>query len=264
MDNFSKHDVLTLAAALAFYTALSLAPLLIITLYCVSLLGENSQQELMAQLQGLLGQQATEAIKSIIESSEERPHLGSIAGLISTIFLIFTASGVFAQLQSSLNVIFDAQAKATKGMWGYLRKRLLSMGMVITLGFLALVSLIMSSVLSYFFTNEGMLWEVLNFVVSTGVFTFIFALVLKYLPDLHIKWKGALYGGFTTALLFTIGKTLIGLYLGKSAVGSSYGAAGSLVVLLTWVYYSGAIVFTGAEITRLLARPKTPDQQQPA
>lgn len=251
---FSGHDLMTLAAALAFYTALSLAPLLVILLSVIGLMGENSQDQLVQQIQGLMGSQASEAVRGIIESADKRPTAGSIAGVLSVLALLFSASGVFAQLQASLNVIWEAQGKAAKGAWGWIRKRLLSMGMVITLGFLAMVSLLTSTILSFFFQGDGgALISIVNTLVSIAVFSFIFALVHKYLPDADLTWKNAFVGGTVTAVLFTIGKSLIGLYLGKSAVGSSYGAAGSLVVLLAWVYYSGVIVFTGAEITRILA-----------
>jgi membrane protein len=256
-SNFSKHDVLTLSAALAFYTTLSLAPLLVIVLSIASLLGQDSQTQLINQIHALLGDQAASAIDAIIDSSKERPELRSGAGIASVVLLLFTAGGVFAQLQSSLNVIFETTAKASAGAWGWFRKRLLSMGMVITLGFLALVSLILSTVLSFILNQEGQLWQIVNFIVTIAVFSGLFAMILKYLPDIKITWKSALWGGFVTAILFSIGKTLIGLYLGKSAVGSAYGAAGSLVVLLTWVYYSGIILFLGAEITKLQVVPES-------
>ena len=265
LSNFSKHDVLTLSAALAFYTTLSLAPLLVIVLSIASLMGESSQHQLINQIHGLLGDQAATAIDAIIESSKDRPELRSVAGIMSVVLLLFTAGGVFAQLQSSLNVIFETTAKAGVGMWGWLRKRLLSMGMVLTLGFLALVSLVISSILSFVLSQEGTAWEVLNFIVTIAVFGGLFAVLLKYLPDVKIPWKSALWGGFITAVLFAIGKSLIGLYLGKSAVGSAYGAAVSLVVLLTWVYYSGIILFIGAEITKLKVpsppAPPLPEQK---
>ncbi len=248
----SAHDLLTQSAALAFYTALSLAPLLVITLALVGLLGESSQQQLIEQIQNLLGDQAATAINAIINSSQSKPQVGNIAGIISVLVLLFSASGVFAQIQTSLNLIFEAQAKESRGAWGWVRKRILSMGMVISLGFLAMVSLVVSTILSFLFSKSGMLWEVLNFAISLGVFAALFTLLFKYLPDTKLSWKRSFSGAMVTAVLFAIGKVIIGLYLGKSAVGSSYGAAGSLIVLLSWVYYSALILFTGAEITRVL------------
>ncbi|MEZ0393257.1 MAG: YihY/virulence factor BrkB family protein [Pseudobdellovibrionaceae bacterium] len=250
---FSGHDLMTLAAALAFYTALSLAPLLIITLAVVGIMGESSQAQLIQQIEGLMGSQAASAIKAIVESADDRPSLGNLAGWLGVVALLFSASGVFAQLQASLNAIWAATGKGSKGLWGWIRKRLLSMGLVITLGFLALVSLVASAAISVIFHQEGEAWKILNIVLSFLLFSGVFTLLHKYLPDIKLSWRHAWKGGLATALLFVIGKTLIGLYLGKSAVGSAYGAAGSLVVLLVWVYYSSVIVFTGAEITRLLA-----------
>lgn len=253
LNGFLGHDVMTMSAALAFYTALSLAPLLVITLSVVGLLGESSQHEFIQQVQSLMGDQAATAINAIIDSAQKRPNLGNLAGIIGFLTLFFSASGVFAQLQASLNKIWEAEAKASTGAWAWIRKRLLSMGMVITLGFLAMVSLVASAALSFVFAREGQLWTVLNWIVSLAVFSAMFAVIFKFLPDAKLGWKNALSGGVVTAVLFIIGKGLIGIYLGKSAVGSAYGAAGSLVVLLAWVYYSAIIVFTGAEITRVLA-----------
>jgi membrane protein len=253
LDKFNQHDVLTLSAALAFYTALSLAPLLLITLSVVGLLGEQSQAQLIQQIQSVLGEQASTAITTIIDSAQDRPSVGSFAGIVGVVILIFSASGVFAQLQSSLNKIWEVQGQTSSGMWGLVRQRLLSMGMVISLGFIALVSLIVNTILSFLLTSEGQIWQVVNLIVTLLVFSGLFALVFKFLPDVKISWRDSFYGGLVTAILFGIGKSLIGIYLGRSAVGSAYGAAGSLIVLLVWVYYSSVIVFTGAEITRVLA-----------
>lgn len=261
--NFAKHDVMTLAAALAFYTSLSLAPMLIILLSIASLMGSSSQTQLIDQIHGLLGDQAAQAIDAIIDSTKEKPHMRSFAGFFSVLLLLFTASGVFAQLQLSLNVIFETTSKASAGMWGWIRKRILSMGMVITLGFLALVSLVLSALLAFIFKGESQIWQILNFVVTITVFSALFAIIFKYLPDIKITWKSAFIGGLVTAVLFAIGKVLIGLYLGKSAVGSAYGAAGSLIVLLSWVYYSGIILFLGAEITKLQIPAKQENTASP-
>lgn len=250
--NFNKHNVLTLSAALAFYTVLSLAPLLLITLSVVGVLGEKSKTQLLDQVQSVLGAQASSAITTIIDSAQQRPNLGSIAGIAGIFILLFSASSVFAQLQYSLNTIWESKTHTSSGLWGLIRSRLLSVGMVISFGFLALVSLVASTVLSYMLTNQGQVWELVNFLITLLVFSGAFALIFKFLPDVKIAWKDSFYGGFTTAILFVLGKSLIGIYLGHSAIGSAYGAAGSLIVLLAWVYYSAAIVFTGAEITNVI------------
>lgn len=250
---FLGHDHMTMAAALAFYTALSLAPFLLIILAVVGLLGQDSQNQLFEQMNGFMGAQASESLKSIVENADNRPEVGTIAGLMGVLTLLFSASGVFAQLQASMNIIFEAQVQDSSGVWSWIRKRILSMGMVITLGFIAMVSLVLSTLLAYLFGKEGEIWQIVNISVSLLVFAGMFAVVLRVLPDTHLPWKDSIKGGLVTAVLFTIGKTLIGVYLGKSALGSAYGAAGSLIVFLAWVYYSSIIVFFGAEITRILA-----------
>ena len=252
IDHFNEHDVMTLAAALAFYTALSLAPLLLVLLSVISFLGFDAQKEFLQQVDALMGPQASEGLKLIVKNTHEHPQLGSLTGLLGIIFLVFSASAVFGQLQSSLNVIWHAENHSKQAGWLiYLRKRLFSMGVVIAMAFLALVSLTVSTALSYFQTPDILIFRTLNWLISLGAFTVIFALVFKYLPDVKISWRHSLWSGLVTSLLFTLGKSLIGLYLGTSAVGSAYGAAGSLLVLLVWVYYSSIIVFIGAELTRL-------------
>lgn len=253
LNNFNRHQVLTLSAALAFYTALSLAPLLLITLSVVGLLGGKSQTHLVEQIRSVLGEPASAAVTTVINNAQQRPHLGSLAGIIGVLILLFSASSVFSQLQFSLNTIWDCETQTSTSWWVLIRRRLLSIGMVISFGFLALVSLIVSAVLSYVLTNSGDIWEVVNLLVTLLVFTVSFALIFKFLPDANISWKDSFYGGITTALLFALGKSVIGIYLGHSAIGSAYGAAGSLIVLLAWVYYSAIIVFTGAEITNVAA-----------
>lgn len=266
LNNFNRHQILTLSAALAFYTALSLAPLLLITLSVVGLLGGKSQAHLLEQIRSVLGNPASSAVTTIINSAQQRPHLGSLAGIIGIVILLFSASSVFAQLQFSLNTIWDCPTQNSTGWWILIRRRLLSIGMVISFGFLALVSLLVSAILSYVLTQNGEIWQAVNLLVTLTVFTVAFAMIFKFLPDANISWKDSFYGGITTAVLFALGKSVIGIYLGHSAIGSAYGAAGSLIVLLAWVYYSATIVFTGAEITSVVAarRHKNKDARQMA
>ena len=247
-----KHDLMTLAAALAFYTALSLAPLILILLWVIGLLGEGSQAQFVQEIQNNIGANAAESIRGIVESADQKPELGSIAGIVGVLTLLFSASGVFAQLQASLNVIWDAAADSSAGVGTWLKKRLLSMGMVIAFGFLAAVSLAVSAAITYMLDGSGGIWGTLNWFVSVGVFAVLFAMMFSYLPDRRLPMKEALIGGLLTSVLFSLGKSVIGLYLGRSAVGSAYGAAGSLLVFLVWVYYSSLIVFIGAELTRSL------------
>lgn len=250
-----------LAAALAYYTAFSIAPLLIIAIAIAAVVfGEEAARGgVEEQLRGLIGQQGAEAVEEMIKNSS-KPAEGTIATIISVFFLLFGASGVFGQLQDSLNTIWEVAPKPGRGMMGFIKDRFLSFAMVLSIGFLLLVSLVLSAVLAGLNNVLGgmmpglsFLWGILNFLISFGVITLLFALIYRVLPDVKIAWGDVWFGAIITALLFTIGKTLIGLYLGNSSVGSTYGAAGSFVVLLLWVNYSAQILFFGAEFTQVYA-----------
>ena len=175
--------------------------------------------------------------------------------------LFIGASGVFAQLQSALNTVWNVRVKPGAGIWEFVRKRLLSFGMVLSIGFLLLVSLIISTVVSaiskldvQFISNFTPAWQIINLLVSFSLITLLFAFIYKYLPDVKIGWKDVWVGAIITALLFILGKYLIGLYLGRSSLGSAYGAAGSLIVFLAWVFYSAQILLFGAELTQVYTR----------
>ena len=251
-----------LAAALAYYTVFSITPLLVIAISIAgTVFGEEAAQgEIVGQINQLVGQQGAEAIETALANAD-RPQLGSAASIISIVLLFIGASGVFAQLQEALNTVWNVKAKPNQGIWGFIRKRLLSFGIVLSIGFMLLVSLILSAMLSGIGKLEinllpGLtpLWQIANFVVSFCFITLLFALIYKYLPDVKIRWKDVVVGAITTALLFTIGKFLIGLYLGRGSLGSTYGAAGSLIVFLAWVFYSAQILLFGAELTQVYAR----------
>ena len=259
---WQKDKASILAAALAYYTVFSITPLLVIAISIAgSVFGQEAAQgEIVQQINQLVGQQGAEAIETAIANAD-RPQLGSIASIISLILLFVGASGVFAQLQQALNTVWNVKAKPDEGIWGFIRKRLLSFGMVLAIGFLLLVSLIISAMLSGIgklqvnllpgFTS---IWQVANFALSFGSIALLFALIYKLLPDVEIRWKDVVVGSVITALLFTVGKFLIGLYLGRGSLGSAYGAAGSLVVFLAWVFYSAQILLFGAELTQVYAR----------
>lgn len=264
VEEFIHDDVLTLAAALAFYSALSMAPLLVILIWAAGSMGEDMQAGLVAELVELIGEEGGQAINVIVDNAQQRPDLRSIAGLISIGVLVFSATTVFGQLQHSLNVIWDAEARPGQGVVQWVRKRLLSLGLVATVGFLLVVSLALSAALSFAlkfidkvvpasFQERAHLWEALNTGTSLVVFAMLFAVIFKFLPDVRVTWKHVWGGSLVTSLLFGLGKMLIGLYLGRSTIASAYGAAGSLVVLLVWVYYSSTILFFGAELTQVYA-----------
>jgi len=247
---FFADDVLTLAAALTFSTLLSFAPLILLALWVTSAIGPGAQDALLAQFAALAGDEARAAAQAVIDSARERPSLGSVAGITGIVVALVGATAVFGQLQTSLNDIWQIKAKPTGAVWGWLRRRVISIGLLISIGFVLCVSLIVSAALSAVLTGTGVLWSIVDEVISIAVFGVLFAGLFRYLPDARIPWRHALGGGLVTAVLFAFGKWLIAVYLAHNSVGGAYGAAGSLVVLLVWVYYSSAIFFFGAEMVK--------------
>ena len=252
----------TLGAALAYYTVFSLAPLLIIAIGIAGLVfgREAAQGQIFDQLRGLLGDASGKAMEDMVQNASAKPATGIVATLIGVVTLLFGASGVFGQLQTSLNAIWDVQPKPGRGVVGIIRDRILSFGFILVVGFLLLVSLLLTAAIALVGEWSGgmmpgmeTLVQILNSVLSLAVITLLFAMIFKFLPDAKIAWHDVWIGAFITAALFTVGKFALGLYLGKSSVSSSYGAAGSLIVLLLWVYYSSQILFFGAEVTQVYA-----------
>ena len=251
---WSADNANSMGAALAFYTLLSMAPLLVlvITLAGFVIGRDQAQVVLMTQLSGLLGDTGAEGVKVVLEAANNRKG-GLLATVISLFTLILGATTVFAELKTDLDRIWKSKPPKASGFWNFLRSRLLSFGLVVTIGFLLLISLVVSAALSYIGTAFGggvVLMQALEFVASIAVMTVLFAAVYKVLPSARIAWSDVWVGAAVTALLFWIGKFLIGLYLGKTAMASSFGAAGALVVTIVWVYYSAQIFFLGAEFTR--------------
>lgn len=256
---WNRHDATTLAAALAYYTVLSLAPLIVVAIAIASMIFSRDAVtgQISNQLSGPVGSAGADVIQNIIKNAKS-PFSGVIASVIGLITLLFGASGVFGALRNALNRIWDVKQNPTSGIMATVRSQFLNFGMVIAIGFLLLVSLLVSTALAVvgkFFGGAlpvGVM-EVVNFVISLSVITVLFALVYRVIPDTVIPWSDVWIGAGVTAVLFTVGKFLIGLYLGKASVGSAYGAAGSLVVLLVWVYYSATIFLFGAEFTHVFA-----------
>jgi membrane protein len=249
VSDFVDDDATTLAGALAFYAALGLAPIVLIVIKVASVLDPRAQDHIIAEIVGFVGPRTGVVISEIVAAAEQQPDSGTIATLLGLATLAFSASGVFGQLQASLNRIWGVQAKPGPQLKSWIVKRLLSFGMVLTIAFLMLVSLVLSAAISAVFAEETPFWSAMNVVASLALFTALFAAMFRYLPDVKLGWRDVWTGAAVTALLFTIGKSAIGLYLARSSVSSAYGAAGSLVVLLLWVYYSGLVFFLGAEIT---------------
>ena len=251
-----------LGAALAFYSVLSVAPLLLIAIAIAGLVfGEEAARgEIVAQIRGMVGEEGAVAIQEMLAHAR-KPGAGILATVFGIATLLFGASGVFGQLQDSLNTIWEVRPKPGGGVWGFIRSRFLSFAMVLGTGFLLLVSLVLSAVLAALGNYLGGLlpgWaafvQIANLLISFGVVTLLFALIFKLLPDVRIAWKDVWVGAALTAFLFTVGKFLIGLYLAHAGAGSAYGAAGSLVVLVLWIYYSAQILFFGAEFTQVYAK----------
>ena len=260
-SDWSEDKASRLAAALAYYAAISLAPLLVllVSIAGLALGNEAAQGQISAQIQGLVGEQSAQAIEEIIANAN-KPSTGVLASVAAIITLLLGASGVFGALQDGLNTIWEVEAKPGRGIVGIIKDRFLSLTMVFGVGFLLLVSLVLSAALTALGDFMGgllplpaVVLQVLNFFVSFVVITLLFALIYKFLPDVEIGWNDVWIGAAITSLLFSIGKFLIGLYLGRGSVGSAYGAAGSLVVILIWVYYSAQILFFGAEFTQVYA-----------
>jgi membrane protein len=221
---------------------------------------EAAQRELFQQLSGLLGDRGAEAIQSIVASAD-RPDAGVWATILATVTLFIGSTGVFIQLQDSLNTIWQVRRNPGRGLWRFVRDRLLSFAMVLAIGFLLLVSLIVSAGLaamgkfvSGMLPAQEIIWQVLNFIVSLGLIALLFAMMFKVLPDVRVTWRDVWLGASLSSLFFNVGKWALGLYLGRSSVVSAYGAAGSLVVVLLWVYYASQTLFLGAEFTRAYAK----------
>ena len=262
VQEWSNDNALTLGAALAYYTIFSIAPLLVLAIAVAGLVFGRAaaQGEIVTQIQGVLGPQGAELIESMIERASE-PASGVLATAISLATMFFGASGVFGQLQGSLNLIWGADTHRRKGVKGQLQRRAASFSMILGIGFLLFLSLAISAVISglhavidAYLTVPSELLSLTNTTVSFLIVTALFAMIFKVLPDVRIEWRDVWLGAAVTAVLFTLGKSLIGIYLGRAGVTSVYGAAGSLVLVLLWVYYSAQLLFLGAEFTEVYSR----------
>ena len=260
----------SMGAALAFYTVFSLAPVLIVAISVAGVaFGQKAAEgELSRQLQGLLGATGARAVQAILQSAN-RPALGILASALGVGTLLAGASGAFVELQDALNKIWKVQRRPGNVWLQVIRERFLSFGLVLGLGFLLIVSFVVSAALGAAgnFLAPLVPWhvfslELVNFLLSLGVIALLLAMIFKYLPDAEVAWSDVWMGAVAASLLLTTGKALIGLYLAKSTVASAYGAASSLVIILTWVYYSAQIVLFGAEVTH--AYPHQHGSQMPA
>ncbi len=263
-SNWSLHNAPRLGAALAFYSLLSLAPLLLVLVSIAGLVFGHSaaQRQTVQQVQALIGPAAGKAVAAFVEGSQKTSHgvIATIAGLIT---LLFSASGVVCELRDALNTIWGSPTVTAAGFGrikSYIKQRLFSFAVVGAIGFLLVISLAVSawiSALGVLSTSVGpvetVLLHVFNAVISFVVIAALFGIIYKIMPDVRVEWRDVVMGGTVTSLLFTIGKLVLGLYLGRASFASTYGAAASIVVLIVWVYYSGQIFFLGAEFTRAFA-----------
>jgi membrane protein len=264
-----RDDVPRLGAALSYYTVFSLAPVLIVSVAIAGLVfgTDVASEQIIHQLGGLMGPEGASVVSTLIERAALKEDASWVATVIGVVTILIGASGAFGELKHALNRIWEVEAPPSGGVLSFLRTRLASFSMVLAIGFLLLVSLVISAGISALDELTGSagdalqpLFSVLNTVISLGVVTVLFALIFRVLPDRRVEWRDIWPGAAASALLFVVGKSLIGLYLGNTAVASVYGAASSVVVLLVWVYYTTQILFLGAELTEVIGslRAETP------
>ena len=268
--DFFADDAMTQAAAVAFYTALSFAPLLMLASFIFGNLdritGAGTERQVIDEIRHLIGDEAAQVAEEVRRQQQngqqQRAGYFTLTGMVGLLVLIWSASGVFVQLQAALNRIWDVEQKAGQGVLGWLRGRGFSVTIVFAVLFILLASLIITAILNAVFGRAastglpgyGLIVQTINFLITVGIYVVLFALIFKYLPDVRVAWRTIWLGAAVTALLFVLGQFLIGLYIGKAKPASAYGAAGSIVILLIWVYYSSIILFFGAELAQSWAK----------
>jgi membrane protein len=258
---WNDHDATTISAALAFYSILSLAPLIILAVPFLAIVFGHStaREQILAQVQAVMGYEGAEAVRAMLEQPQ-KPSSGIVATIIGIVTLLFGASGVFIELRSALNTMWDVKPQEGGAIARLVRERLVTFGMVLAVGFLLLVLLTASAATdalgkfaSGFLPAPAILVTIVNRVVSFAGIAILFGLIFRYVPETSVAWKDVWLGAVVTSLLFAAGKFLIGLYLSKAVPGSAYGAAGSLIAVILWIYYSSMIFLFGAEFTHQLA-----------
>jgi len=266
IDKFTKDDTTTLAASLAFYTALSLAPLVILFVTISSQFSLELQNNFVSEAEHVVGREGAAAFDMIIESAKTRPDLTSIASLVGIFTLLLSSSMIFGELRAALNRIFEVAPRPSPkpgyadAIWSMVRERIIHVGLALCFILILIFSLAASSIINAAESHSRSMVSAINISLSLISYVGLFSLTFRYLPDRRQPWRRALRGGALTALLFVAGKEVIGLYLGNSAIGSAYGAAGSVIVLLVWVYYSTLITFIGAQVSAILipSRKRSP------
>ena len=262
-SEFADDNILKYSASLAYYTIFSLAPLLIIIIsICGWLFGRDAiQGHVYAQIKGLIGSEAAIQVQETIKNIHYTGH-NFFASTVSLVVLLIGATGIFGEVQDSLNMIWGLRIKTRKTWWKLILNRIMSFSIIVSIGFIMMVSLLLNALVAAFGTYlsryatefSTILIQIVDSVLSFVAITFLFSLMFKMLPDAKIKWKDVLVGGIITAVFFTLGKMAIGLYLGHSNIGTVYGAAGSVMIIMVWVYYSSIILYLGAEFTKVYAK----------
>jgi membrane protein len=268
ISDWSVHKSAKAGAAIAYYSIFSIGPLIVVVISVAALIfgREGVQREVTEAIRGLLGDKGTESVNAMLTAAG-KPSEGLFASIIGTIALVFAAVGVVVQLKEALNVVWEVKPKPGGGVWGFARSYVLSLAGVLTVGFLLLVSMLLTAGLAAFTGSLGAvipeaLMQAVGFVVSFAVITALFTMMFKWLPDAEVEWRDVWLGGIGTAALFEIGKFLIGFYIGKQGLESTYGASASIVVVLIWVYYSAQIVLFGAEFTHVRSEQRNARRQE--
>jgi membrane protein len=253
-SDIGKHEIFLLAGSLAYTTALSIAPFVVILLSVASILSDSLQARLVKELTNVAGPKAGETIQGIIENADRNPTLSGVSGILGFLVLAISASAIFAQLRISLDKINEHQEKPeSSGLVLFLKDRFLSVGLVFGFAFLTVASLMLTTLLAVFFQGtEGLFWQAINFVVTFATFAVLFAAIYRFVPSDTHSWRRCAISGVVSAIFYSVGKALIGYYLANAGLESSYGAAGSLVVFLAWVFYTTLTLLISYEFTNNL------------
>ena len=252
VDDIDKHDIFTLSGSIAYTTALAIAPFLLILLSIASLLGPELQEKLYVNIAASIGEKAGQTIIDIVQNTRKNSSFSGWSGLIGFVILVVSASAIFVQLRLALNKINEHEtAKDKSGFWLFMKDRFLSMGLVFGFAFLSIVSMIVSTTIAVVFpTGEGVFWEIISIMVNFIIFSVLFTAIYRVIPSDKLDWRRCRISGMVSAIFYLIGKILISLYLANAGIESSYGAAGSLVVFLVWVYYTALTLLTSYEFTK--------------
>jgi len=253
-EDIDKHEIFLLAASIAYTTALALAPFVLIILSIASLLGTDMQADLANQIKANVGEKAGVAVNEIIKNAKAHPTMSGISGIVAFLVLLISSSAIFSQLRVALDKVNDFKLpKGNSGFKAFIKDKVFSVGLVFGFAFLSIVSLVASTTLSAFVSGgEGILWKSISFAINFAMFGALFTIIYRFIPSSKQTWKTCLISGFISAFFYLIGKSLITFYLAKASFESSYGAAGSLIAFLAWVYYSSLTLLVSYEFSKII------------